>query len=64
MTLMNSPKEKLTQSENELLLQDMQKPSARMQTKLKLRRDLLSAVTTENIHHETDWGRPVGKECL
>jgi antitoxin MazE len=27
-------------------------------------RDLLSAVTDENIHDEIDFGRPVGKELL
>jgi len=25
---------------------------------------LLDDVTPENKHSETDWGRPVGKECL
>jgi antitoxin MazE len=26
--------------------------------------DLLAGITDENIHAETDWGRPVGKEIL
>ncbi len=26
--------------------------------------ELLSKVTEENIHSETDWGKPVGKEIL
>ena len=26
--------------------------------------ELLAGVTSENIHPETDWGRPVGREIL
>src|SRR5262249_35038193 len=27
-------------------------------------RDLLAQITPENVHPETDWGRPVGKEVV
>lgn len=26
-------------------------------------KDLVAGITTENVHKETDWGQPVGKEA-
>ncbi len=27
-------------------------------------KELLARITSENLHHETDWGRPTGKEVI
>jgi antitoxin MazE len=37
------------------------KPARPPQPTLK---QLLARVTRENVHEETDWGRPVGKEVM
>lgn len=29
----------------------------------KVGKDLLRTITPDNVHPETDWGKPVGKEC-
>ena len=27
-------------------------------------KELLARITAENLHHQTDWGRPIGKEVI
>jgi antitoxin component of MazEF toxin-antitoxin module len=41
----------------------VRKTRERPRRKYRLR-DLLAQITPENVHPETDWGRPVGKEVL
>ena len=46
---------KLTVEKNRLVIEPVEKKKVTLES-------LLAGVTPENIHAETDWGRPMGKE--
>ena len=46
---------KLTVEKNRLVMEPIEKKPVTL-------KELLAGVTPENIHPETDWGKPMGKE--
>ena len=46
---------KLTVEKNRLVVEPVEKKKSTL-------KELLAGVTPENIHPETDWGKPMGKE--
>ena len=46
---------KLTVKKNRLVMEPIEKKPVTL-------KELLAGVTPENIHPETDWGKPMGKE--
>ena len=46
---------KLTVEKNRLVMEPVEKKKITL-------KELLAGVTPENIHPETDWGKPMGKE--